>query len=267
MKIRKLLKLNMKIKILYSHLNVSGTDQKYRPHWFDFEKCFKNLLSTLWDKNQRNYTENWYEGVELHVIYDVTRGKVEDNWIDKYVPLVKNKDIIKHRNIIIHQIEGGSMFGAAKEMYKIAKELAIDMKDNDLFYFCENDYLHVEGWVNKIKDLYGTYNLDGFYVSTYDHLDKYFHPNYTDLVSKILITNSHHFRTTPSTCGTYIVNKKTFLEDYDLLTTYEGDHSKFLKLTEERNRYILSPIPSLSTHCMEGLLAPTIQWDKIINIY
>ena len=26
------------IKILYSHLNVSGTDYKMRPQWFDFEK-------------------------------------------------------------------------------------------------------------------------------------------------------------------------------------------------------------------------------------
>jgi hypothetical protein len=235
----------MKIKILYSHLNVSGTDYKARPSWFDFKKCFVNFLSTI-GKTQ---------DVEIHVVYDDTRGGVDQNWLYEYVS----------KNITIHIIEGGSMFNAAKEMYRIAKELSEDMGDKDLFYFMENDYLHVDGWVDKIKNLSMNYNLDGVYVSTYDHLDKYFLPSYNDLVSKIFVSQDHHWRTTPSTCGTYLVNKKTFLEDYNIHSGLEGDHNKWLHLTETKNRFVLSPIPGLSTHCMEGLLSPTIDWQKINN--
>ncbi len=233
----------MKIKILYSHLNVSGTDNKARPHWFDFERCFKNLVSTIDVKGI---------DVELHVIYDITRGKVKYNWID-------NID----EYFLIHEIQGGSMEAAAVEMYKIAKELSKDMDDNDLFYFCENDYLHTSDWVSKLKELFEMYGLDGGYVSLYDHNDKYFLPQYENLSSKIFVTENHHWRTTPSTCGTYAVNRKTFLEDFDVLTSVMGDHNKWLHLAETKHRFVLSALPGLSTHCMEGLMSPTIKWEEL----
>jgi hypothetical protein len=46
-------------------------------------------------------------------------------------------------------------------------------------------------------------------------------------------------------------------------TSIVGDHNKFLQLAEERNRMVITPIPGLSTHCMEGLMSPTIKWDKL----
>jgi hypothetical protein len=226
------------IKILYSHLNVSGTDYKVRPNWFDFEKCFKNLISSA-------------PGIEIHVIYDVTRGGVEQNWINNY----KNF-------CTIHKIQGGTMESAAMEMYKIAKDLSKNMEDKDLFYFLENDYLHLKNWVEKVDELYSTFSNLG-YVSLYDHNDKYFLPLYDDLLSKIITTETHHWKTTPSTCGSYIVSKKTFLEDYDVHTGVIGDHNKWLYLNEHKERFILTPIPGLSTHCMDGLLSPTINWKQI----
>jgi hypothetical protein len=88
---------------------------------------------------------------------------------------------------------------------------------------------------------------------------------YDDLISKVYVTDTHHWRTTPSTCGSFVMSKKAFEEDYDVLSTMEGDHHKFLWLNENRNRFVLSPIPGLSTHCMEGLLSPTIDWKQINN--
>lgn len=246
----------MKIKILYSHLNVSGHDGKYRPQWFDFEKCFKNLLSTLYDKEKINYTNHIQEGVELHVIYDKTRGGIEQNWIIEYC---------KYPQIHFHEVVGGSMFGAAKEMFRVAKELSEDMKEDDLFYFMENDYLHVEGWVDKVKELFSTFNGLN-YVTLYDHNDKYTWMHlYENLTSKIFATETHHWRTVPNTCGTYLVNKKIFLEDYDSRTTIEGDANYWAWLAENKDRFIISALPGLSTHCMETLLSPTIDWKKINN--
>jgi len=128
-----------------------------------------------------------------------------------------------------------------------------------LIYFLENDYLHVDGWLGKVEELFTTYNgLD--YVSLYDHKDKYFLPMYDNLVSKIFITDSHHWRSTPSTCGSFTITKERFDEDYDILSTVRGDHNKFLWLNKNRGRSVVSPIPGLSTHCMEGLMSPTLEW-------
>ena len=117
-------------------------------------------------------------------------------------------------------------------------------------------------WVDKITTLYSSFSgLD--YVSLYDHNDKYFLPMYDELVSKILTTADHHWRTTPSTCGTYIISRDIFDKDYDVQSTYVGDHETFLWLNENRHRAVITPIPGLSTHCMEGLLSPTINWKDI----
>lgn len=226
-----------KIHIFYRHYNIEGTDSKGRPRWFDFEKCFVNLLSTIEGKN-----------VDLHLIMD---GSIDNNFIKKY----KDK-------YTLHSIEVGSDYGSYLETYKYIKTLNID--DNDLIYFLENDYLHVEGWVEKIVDLFSTYdNLN--YVSLYDHGDKYWHPNYDDLVSKVFVSNTHHWRTMISTCGSYVISKNIFIEDEDINTGGPGDHDKFLYLNKVRDRFVLTPVPGLSTHCMEFLLSPTIDWEKINN--
>ena len=35
------------IHIFYIHYNIEKTDGRNRPEWFDFEKCFQNLICTL----------------------------------------------------------------------------------------------------------------------------------------------------------------------------------------------------------------------------
>jgi hypothetical protein len=226
----------MKIHIFYSHYNVTGTDYKLRPIWFDYEKCFINLLSTIKEKD-----------IDLHVVMD---GKIEDNWIRKY------KDMY-----ITHEIVGGNMRDAGWQMFKIALK-SDTIKDDDLIYFLENDYLHVPGWDKHVLDLYQTFNNLN-YVTLYDHYDKYFAPIYDDLVSKIFVTNYYYWRTTPSTCGSFIISKKLWKEDYNFHVSIEGDHNKWIAINQSKERFILSPIPGLSTHCMEGLLSPTIDWDQI----
>jgi len=228
--------MDRKLNIFYRHYNISGNDFKNRPQWFDFEECFINLLDTI-KKDKR---------VNLHVIMD---GKVSDNWIDNY------KD-----SYTLHEFNGGSDRESFLETYRYAKNLST--KDNDLFYFLENDFLHVSGWVDKVFELFNTY--EGInYISLYDHNDKYFLPMYDNLVSKIFTTSTHHWRTTPSTTGTYIVNKQVFLEDYQVPFDMRGDHNKFIWLSENKNRFVATPIPGLSTHCMNNLLSPTINWSQI----
>ena len=225
----------MKIHIFYRHYNTSGNDNRGRPQGFDFEKCFINLLDTIKDTN-----------VELHIVFD---GNIESNFINKY------KD-----QFITHQIKAGNDQSSFSQTYSLAKDTPIG--ESDLIYFLENDYLHTQGWVNKLIELFSTYKLL-HYVSLYDHNDKYFLPQYEDLVSKVFVTNNHHWRTTPSTCGSFIITRELLELDYDIHTSVSGDHNKFLQLAEERSRMVITPIPGLSTHCVEGLMSPTINWENI----
>ena len=225
----------MKIHIFYRHYNISGNDNRGRPLGFDFEKCFQNLLNTIKGKN-----------VNLHVIMD---GDVNSNFISKY----KNE-------YTLHLIKANSDYGSYLETYKYIKGLNID--NDDLIYFLENDYLHISNWVDKVIDLFSTYDLL-HYVSLYDHNDKYFLDTYNDLISKIFVTKSHHWRTTPSTCGSYIIKKQLLLEDEDINTSGPGDHERFIERFNKKQRMVLTPIPGLSTHCMEGLMSPTINWKEI----
>jgi hypothetical protein len=71
-----------------------------------------------------------------------------------------------------------------------------------------------------------------------------------------------------STCGSYVTTKKIFDEDFDDhtgITIPIGDHHKWVFLNETKDRFILTPVPGLSTHCMEAFLSPTIDWKKINN--
>lgn len=217
------------IHILYRHTeHVTGVG-KNRPEWFSFENSLNNILKTIKDRKD----------VKFHLMYD---GKYTGSF----------------ENTI--EFEGGSDFASFKYCWDYAKELPLE--DKDLVYFCENDYLHVDGWVDKILDIYSIFDIPG-YVSLYDHRDKYILPQYSDLQSQIYVTKTSHWRTVPSTCGSFVVNKKILLEDYDVHTSFYSDHDKFLELGKTKNRIILSPIPSLSTHCEVEWLSPIINWKNI----
>jgi hypothetical protein len=228
-----------KIHIFYSHHNVKKTDNKNRPGWFDYEKCFLNLLNTI--SNEQN--------IKLNVMMD---GKIDLNWISKY------KNLYKY-----YEFDGGNMDTVTKKVYSFIKDYECD--NEDLIYVLENDYLHVNNWYSKINAAFT--DLGGLaYVSLYDHADKYYDPIYYRLVSQLVVTSNHHWRTTPSTCGSYVTKKSIFLEDFDEHTGINipiGDHHKWLYLNKTKNRIMLTPVPGLSTHCMKGLLSPTIDWQKI----
>jgi hypothetical protein len=171
-------------------------------------------------------------------------GNKQDTFLEKY-------------DVDVYEFKGGSDSASFFETVRYAK--AKNIGDNDLVYFLENDYLHVPGWVEKVMDLFSTFSGLS-YVSLYDHNDKYFLPMYENLVSKVITTKTHHWRTTPSTCGSFIISKQTLDEDFDILSTMVGDHNKFLWLNQNRERSVITPIPGLSTHCMVGLMSPTIDW-------
>ncbi len=228
----------MNIHLYYRHSSHSII--KNRPKWFSFKSCWDNLLETVEGK----------KNIKLTLALD---GNIENDFTKDY----KDKFELFSTN------HGSSLLSYRDLLLNIKNNTTI--QPNDLIYFLENDYLHVKGWDESILELYNTYDVSECYISLYDHNDKYIHPMYESLVSKIFTTQKCHWRTTPSTCGSFIVTKKLFDLDYDIWSTTVGDHNTFLNLYETRSRQVLTPIPGLSTHCMDGLLSPCIDWEKINN--
>jgi hypothetical protein len=218
------------IHILYRHTsNISGIG-KNRPNWFSYEKSLNNILSTIQN----------IDFIKFHLLYD---GIFEDS-ISR----------IDH----IENFSGGSDIISFHYAWNYAKNLTL--QDDDLIYFLENDYIHIDNWYSKILELYNTHK--NIYTTLYDHPDKY-EIGYQHLRPKLIKTSSHHWRTTPSTCGSFMISKQILIEDYDIHTSSSEDHNKFIWLGENRNRILISPIPSLSTHCEAEHLAPAIDWSSI----
>tara|TARA_R110002167_G_C12519809_1_gene638075 strand:+ start:31 stop:711 length:681 start_codon:yes stop_codon:yes gene_type:complete len=226
----------MNIHLYYRHSSHSIV--KNRPEWFSFKSCWDNLLETIKDK----------ENIKLTLALD---GNIEDDFTKDY----KDKFQLFPTN------HGSSLLSYRDLLLNIKNNTTI--RPNDLIYFLENDYLHVNGWDESLLELYNTYDVSESYISLYDHNDKYTHPMYDELVTKLVTTSKCHWRTTPSTCGSFIITKKLFDLDYDIWSTAVGDHNTFLHLNQTRSRFVFTPIPGLSTHCMENLLSPTIDWSTV----
>lgn len=239
-----------KLHIFLRHVHIYEPTVKARPDWFEMELCFNNLISTL-----SNHDSSLK--IDLTIMFDGTDTSFNDDFLSDYMKNYGDQSPVK---INIVQFSGGT--DAKSFHHTIDYILERRYSDDDWIYFLENDYLHTSNWVSKLTDLLSLgKNLE--YVSLYDHYDKYFYDQYNDLKSNLFFLGSHHWRTTPSTCASFLVNSRVLKEDAQLIKNSGGDHEFFTALAENKSRKILSPIPGLSTHCMKDFLSPGIDWESI----
>jgi hypothetical protein len=180
------------IRIFQRHCNFSSNSaNKERPDWFNREKIF--------DSFQKTFTTD----VIYTAVFDNGSGNVNDHFISN-----KNVDII--------EIEAGT---EAKSFTKILEYVnKQNFDNNDIIYFVEDDYLHRQGWVDILAE--GVENIGAEYFTLYDHPDKYYLQMYDNLQSKIIVTQSVHWRTTPSTTNTYACKFKTLKLAFDIHVQY-----------------------------------------------
>lgn len=178
--------------------------------------------------------------------------------------------------------------------------LAIDhaiasFSPDDAVYMVEDDYLHRPGAADALLE--GLEIAD--YVTLYDHPDKY-----VDFVaggdnpfvrrggetSRVMLTNSTHWKTTNSTTMTFAFRLRTMIEDRPIWWratrgALPKDFAAFMILTQQpaltllsrglfpktalatlamslrSRRRLISPIPALATHAELGVLAPLVDWE------
>ena len=234
------------IRIVYQHYPVSGygSSSKKRPEWFDFEDCFKNLLHTL------SLTSiPW----SIDILMD---GEKSDNWIFKYLQSDK---------VALHEYPscGGSLL--IQRIFDFIS--ASKWSSRDTIYILENDYIHKPGWPEHLVSAINTFGTDKYYT-LYDHPDKYSERDYKNLASQVLLaSDSYHWRTTPSTCFSFVASKHLLEKDSEIfLIPKMADHLIFTMLSCTKNRRLLSPIQGLSTHCMKKWMSPRVDWQSLAKI-
>jgi len=230
-----------KIEVFLRHCYYSKIQEqpnKERPDWWNKQKVFQNFKNTH-NSETTNYT----------IIYDEFYGKIEDTFL------------LQEENV--HIINAG---GEAKSFLRTLEYvLQKDFDDDTIIYFLEDDYVHRPNWDIILQE---GFDLPVSYVTLYDHKDKYTEM-YSDLMSKILITENSHWKPVPSTTNTFATKFKTLKEDKKIHYQYSfnveptADHQKFLDLNQ-RGKYLISCLPGYSTHSVKEWISPCIDWKNYL---
>lgn len=240
--------MDLPIYVFVRHCSVSSNSKnKSRPEWFTKELAFQNLLATK-DEN-----------THIHVMLDVASTENDK----EYFAYKYSSD----HNVKVITLHGGTDAHSFINMieYVCGRN---DIATNSIIYLLEDDYIHRAGWCNALREVFN--NNIAEYVTLYDHPDKYFDTQmYNNLYSKLSVTNSCHWRTTPSTTNTYAMRYDTLLSSKDdhmrfscKVVGFTFDHAKFVFLNNMGKR-LVSSIPAFSTHVENDMLSPAVDWERI----
>lgn len=233
-----------KIQLFVRHCHFSDVSQhKGRIKGFSRQKCHDNLLATV----------------------DVERVDITF-LLDSFHPVSEPHFVTMQTQFPVIEIKEGSETGSFLKLLDYV--MSLKLKDDTIIYFLEDDYLHREGWVDVLLEGFTTPGTS--YVTLFDDRDKYESPMYTALFSKLFITETCHWRTTPSTTNTYAMQFKTLKEHLPIHRQFsEGrritaDYEKFLALGAIGTQ-LISPIPGWSTHVDAGHTSPCINWEAMLQ--
>ena len=158
--------------------------------------------------------------------------------------------------------------------FRLLLEYALNLPDEEIVYFIEDDYLHRTGAKQALHE--GIDIVD--YVSLYDHIDKYMAPSIggNPLISQegfddtsVFLTPHSHWKLANSTTFCFAAKVKTIKEDADVFYNFTNgqnceDFPAFRELIG-RGRRIATPIPGFSTHCEIQWASPLIDWESLLN--
>jgi hypothetical protein len=165
--------------------------------------------------------------------------------------------------------------GSSAQSFRLVFERALTFTDDEVVYLVEDDYWHLN--YSRQCLLEGIERSD--YVTLYDAPDKYVparhggNPFIEDDgadPTRVILTKSTHWRMTNSTTCTFAATVGVLREDYMVWKahcfanphqTHPNDFPCFLEL-RNKGRALISPIPSLSTHCEPAWKAPLINWEE-----
>jgi hypothetical protein len=231
----------MKLKIIY-RISDSGYN-KVKPDYINNENCLKNFVSVFGNQNLYIIADNCSE--------DTLR------MITKYC----------HPN----RIEKVSV-GHGAGTFNLALDMALTYDDDDVVYFVENDYIHLKGSPQIIKE---TLELGVDYGTLYLHPDKFIPPIHggnpeVDVdggyLTKIYRGKTQLYHPVNSTTMTFFSEVSTLKKDESILRhhtsgTHPEDFKMFLEL-RDNNKFLMCPLNTFSTHGETQWLAPLYKVEE-----
>jgi len=181
-------------------------------------------------------------------------------------------------------------------------EILLSQTDSEVIMFAEDDYVYRRNELEKAVRLLRN-NPEIEFVTPYDHLDSYILPIHTKYKYEIIAKEDLHWRTSASTCLTFLTTKETLRRTENVFRSYckgNWDSSLWFALTKfnvlnpaslflifqdiflfktvlkswifnpgqilfGRKYKLLQSIPSIATHMEKISLAPSIDWVKVVN--
>jgi hypothetical protein len=227
------------MKIIY-RISDSGYN-KVKPKYINNRNCLWNAI-------------NVFKDADWSIIADNVSEKT-DNMIQEYI----SRDHIFYTSV-----------GHGAGTFNIALDEALGYDDNEIVYFCENDYLHKPDSQKIIEE--GLNEIGADFVSLYDHPDKYIdganpYVQGGGEMTRVMLSTSSHWKVTNSTTMTFASKVKTLRKVENILReytqgSYPRDFDMFVSLYNSAH-YLVTPIPGYSTHGETAWLTPLINWSKI----
>lgn len=227
------------MKIIY---RISDTGyNKVKPDYIDNENCLCN------------FTNKFTNHIEDIIV-------IADNCSQETLDMVK--EYINPINI--REVSIGHGAGT----FNLALDIALKLEDdNEIVYFVENDYLHLDGSPNIINELHHVLNSP--YGTLYLHPDKFISPSFGGnpevdqdggYPTKIYRGNTELYGMFNSTTMTFSSKVGTLREDEDILRkwtngTHPNDFQMFLEL-RSKGKALLCPLNTYSTHGETRWLSP-----------
>ena len=234
------------MKIIY-RISDAGYN-KVKPDYINNENCLKNFASVFGNQN-------------LEIIAD-NCSKETLQMVTKYC----------HPNKITT-----ASVGHGAGTFNLALDMALKWEDDEIVYFVENDYLHLQGSPQILEE---GFKLGAPYMTLYLHPDKFIPPfnggnpevdqdgGYT---TKIFRGETQLFGMFNSTTMTFAAQVKQLKEDESILRkwtsgTHPDDFKMFLEL-RDNGKALLCPLNTFSTHGETNWLAPLykVKQENLIN--
>lgn len=151
-----------------------------------------------------------------------------------------------------------------KSASKINHESLTYIKSNqthDHIYICEDDYLHFDGALDKIKEFLNKY--PGYFCHPIDYPNLYETDKRFVYESEIILTETLHWRSIKSTTYTIAFNRSLYEEHkrtFDIIKDSVFDEHGINLLYVFNKCY--SPIPTLTSHITNGCIPYIIDTKK-----
>ncbi len=149
----------------------------------------------------------------------------------------------------------------SKALFELLYEEIEQGEDDDIFYLCEDDYLHRPNAIALIKNLYNS-GYKGFFVP-YDYPDRYTLDKSRNC--EVILGPNSHLRSVPSATFTLVADKVTWM-NYKMEVIRASvfcDDGWTWRAFKQVNAFC--PIPGWTCHFQEGYVSPYIDWEEVVR--